>query len=159
MNTSARGKKFVQSFETCRLRAYPDPKSGGAPWTCGWGSTIGVTQDTVWTQEEADRHFEYDIACAEALVRHYVTHEMTQCQFDAFVSIFQNVGPGKKGEKSGIAVLREGGPSTLLRKFNDGDIGGCETEWTKWVSPGTAVEHGLMRRRQAELAMFRGEPA
>lgn len=162
MNTSAACKAFIKSLEQCRLRAYADKKTGGAPWTCGWGSTIGVTQDTVWTQEEADRHFEYDIASAETLVRHYVTHEMTQGQFDAFVSIFQNVGPGRPDRpgaegKDGIAFLRNGRPSTLLRKFNDGDIAGAEAEWTKWISPGSAVANGLLRRRMGELHMFRGE--
>jgi hypothetical protein len=29
----------VKEFEGCRLTAYPDPETGGAPWTIGWGST------------------------------------------------------------------------------------------------------------------------
>lgn len=153
---SAKCKALVQSKETCRLKAYPDPRTGGAPWTCGWGSTRGVTPDTVWTQEEADAHFEQDIADAEALVRRYVTHEMTQGQFDAFVSIFQNVGPGNP-DRDGIGRLKNGNPSTLLRKFNDGDIGSCETEWVKWISPGSNVARGLLLRRQAELVLFRSE--
>lgn len=156
MKTSAAGRALIQSFETCKLKAYPDPKTGAAPWTCGWGSTRGVTPETVWTQEEADNHFEQDIADAEAMVLRYVTHEMTQGQFDAFVSIFQNVGPGNQ-YKDGIGRLKSGNPSTLLRKFNAGDIGGAEAQWILWVSPGSNVEHGLRRRRMAELALFRGE--
>ena len=109
-----------------------------------------------WTQEQADARFEQDIRQAESLVRRYVTHPTTQGQFDAFVSIFQNVGPGSS-TKDGIGRLKDGRPSTLLRKFNDGDIGGAENEWVKWISPGSSVERGLLRRRQAELALFRGE--
>jgi hypothetical protein len=30
---------LVKEFEGCRLTAYPDPETGGAPWTIGWGST------------------------------------------------------------------------------------------------------------------------
>ena len=30
---------LVKEFEGCRLKAYPDPESGGEPWTIGWGST------------------------------------------------------------------------------------------------------------------------
>ncbi|MFM9086650.1 MAG: lysozyme [Cyanobium sp.] len=30
---------LVREFEGCRLTAYPDPETGGAPWTIGWGST------------------------------------------------------------------------------------------------------------------------
>lgn len=156
MKTSLAGQRLIQSFEECRLKAYPDPKTGGAPWTCGWGSTRDVTPDTVWTQDEADRNFARDLVDAEMMVTKYVTHEMTQGQFDAFVSIFQNVGPGNKW-KDGIGRLKSGMPSTLLRKFNAGDIGGAETEWVKWISPGSNVSNGLLRRRRAELALFRGE--
>jgi lysozyme len=41
--------------EGCRLRAYPDPLSGGEPWTIGYGCTgAGIGQNTVWTQGQAD---------------------------------------------------------------------------------------------------------
>jgi GH24 family phage-related lysozyme (muramidase) len=30
---------LVKEFEGCRLTAYPDPETGGEPWTIGWGST------------------------------------------------------------------------------------------------------------------------
>lgn len=154
MKTSERGKALIKSFEHCSLKAYPDPKTGGSPWTCGWGSTYGVNPTTVWTQEEADEAFDRDIQDAEYLVEHYVTHTMTQGQFDAFVSIFYNVGGGN-AIKDGIGRLRSGKPSTLLRKFNEGDIAGAEAEWLKWISPGTNVTKGLLRRRMAELELFR----
>jgi lysozyme len=154
--TSDRCKAFLKTKEHCVLQAYPDPLTGGKPYTCGWGSTRGVTKDTVWTQEQADAAFEVDVAEAEAAVRRYVTHEMTQGQFDAFVSIFYNVGPGSSS-RDGIGRLKSGRPSTLLRKFNDGDIAGAEAEWPKWCSPGSNVERGLRKRRYEELAMFRGE--
>lgn len=157
--TSAAGRALIRSFEKCKLKAYADPLTGGAPWTCGWGSTRGVSRDTVWTQEEADRNFELDVQDAEHMVSRYVTHPMTQGQFDAFVSIFYNVGPGSTF-RDGIAHLHpDGRPSTLLRAFNSGDIGKCETEWLKWIDPNTNVTHGLLLRRQAELALFRDEQA
>ncbi len=31
--------KLVQGAEGLRLTAYPDPGTGGAPWTVGWGHT------------------------------------------------------------------------------------------------------------------------
>ncbi len=31
--------KLIQQFEGCHLDAYPDPLSGGEPWTIGWGKT------------------------------------------------------------------------------------------------------------------------
>lgn len=156
MKTSQAGIDLIKAFEGCHLKAYPDPKTGGAPWTCGWGETCGVTKDTWWTQEEADRRLMESIAAREILVSKYVTHPTTQGQFDAFVSIIFNVGAGNQ-YKDGICRLKDGRPSTLLRKFNAGDIGGCESEWTRWISPGSNVEKGLLRRRMAELKLFRGE--
>lgn len=158
MNASERCQRFIQGFESCRLRAYADPKTKGPPYTCGWGSTAGVTCDTEWTQDEADAQFRVDLGVAERLVQHFVQREMTQGQFDAFVSIFQNVGPGSSS-RDGIGHLRDGSPSTLLRKFNAGDLQGTEREWLRWVSPGTSVTNGLTRRRLGELDMFREEDA
>ena len=156
MKTSVGGKLFIKGEETCRLHAYADPKTGGAPWTCGWGETSGVGPDTWWTQEEADRRFEVTITAFENIVSRYVTAPMTQGQFDAFVSLFYNIGPGNK-YKDGIAHINPSGrPSHLLQYFNDGNILGCEAEWVKWCSPGSSVEHGLLARRQAELIIFRG---
>lgn len=41
--------------EGLKLKAYPDPKTKGAPWTIGYGSTgTGINKDTVWTQAQAD---------------------------------------------------------------------------------------------------------
>lgn len=153
-NTSKRGKDFVQSFESCSLEAYPDPKTGGAPWTIGWGSTRGVKPGDVWTQAYAGERFEEDILDAEKLVKSCVTRPLTQGQFDALVSIFQNVGPGSPF-KSGIRRLRNGKPSTLLRLLNAGDDLNAGQEFLKWVSPGSNVERGLRRRREGELKMFR----
>lgn len=45
----------LMSDEGCKLTAYPDPLSGGDPWTIGYGATgPGIVQGTVWTQEHAD---------------------------------------------------------------------------------------------------------
>lgn len=162
MNASPQCHAVIKHFEECVLKAYADPKTKGPPYTCGWGCTRGVTPTTVWTQEKADAELLVDVHEAEELVDRFVTHPMTQGQYDAFVSIFYNVGEGRPDRpghdgRDGIAFLRDGRPSTLLRKFNAGDIGGAETEWLKWISPGSRVENGLKRRRMAELALFRGE--
>lgn len=42
--------------EGLRLHAYPDPLSGGDPWTIGYGATgPGIRKGTVWTQEQAEK--------------------------------------------------------------------------------------------------------
>jgi lysozyme len=157
---SAAGRALLHEFEDCVLVAYPDPKTGGEPWTCGWGETEGVTPTTCWSQAEADRRFEASLAKREAIVLREVKVPLTQGQFDAMVSILYNVGegrvdrPGVRG-KDGIIRLRDGRPSTLLRKLNAGDYEGAGLEFLKWISPGSAVENGLRRRRKAELVLFR----
>ena len=50
---------LVKEFEGCRLEAYPDPETGGEPWTIGWGSTTygdgsPVKQGDRISQELAD---------------------------------------------------------------------------------------------------------
>ena len=71
LRTSANGLKRMQEHEGCRLKAYPDPGSqDGHPWTIGYGATgPGITQGTVWTQEQADVRLE-----ARALSGHAGAH-------------------------------------------------------------------------------------
>lgn len=53
---------LVQRHEHCVLTAYPDPVSGGDPWTIGWGSTgPGIERGVVWTQQQADARLEHDM--------------------------------------------------------------------------------------------------
>lgn len=157
MKTSERGRDLIQSFEACRLTAYPDPLTGKSPWTCGWGSTgPSIGPGTTWTQEQADERFGVDLAGFEAMIDDAVTVELTQGQFDALVSILYNVGPGSS-RRDGIVKLKSGNPSTLLRFVNAGDFAKAARQFLLWVSPGSAVERGLRRRREAEMELFLSE--
>tara|TARA_R110000868_G_scaffold139682_1_gene354715 strand:+ start:536 stop:1003 length:468 start_codon:yes stop_codon:yes gene_type:complete len=154
MNISHAGIELIKRFESIRLKAYPDPKTGGDPWTVGWGATgSGIGPDTIWTQAQCDMRLLDDIAEREKVIAKKVL-TTTQGQFDAWVSILFNVGHGSP-RRDGVIELKDGRPSTLLRKFNEGDIPGAEEQWLKWVSPGSSVTKGLTRRRQAELELFR----
>ncbi len=45
----------IKTDEGCELHAYPDPLSGGEPYTVGYGATgPQIGPDTVWTQDEAN---------------------------------------------------------------------------------------------------------
>lgn len=154
MTTSNAGKALMKGFEQCVLHAYPDPKTGGAPWTCGWGSTgSDIGPGTVWTQEQADARFDQYVAESERIVNAAVRVPLTQAQFDSLVSIVSNVGPGSP-DKDGIVRLKNGQPSTLLRLLNAGDYAGAADQFLRWVSPGSNVEAGLRLRRTAERARF-----
>ena len=50
---------LVKQFEGCKLKAYKCP---AGVWTVGWGSTgPDVTENTVWTQQQADDRLERDL--------------------------------------------------------------------------------------------------
>ncbi|MFA6125476.1 lysozyme [Sphingomonas sp.] len=157
MRISQDGVDLVKHFESCALVAYPDPKTKADPWTVGWGATgKDIERGTHWTQYQADQRLENDLLERERQVSAAVTIPLTQWQFDAMVSIVFNVGSGST-KRDGILRLKAGGPSTLLRKLNAGDIQGASAEFIRWISPGSAVENGLRRRRVAETALFNGK--
>jgi lysozyme len=55
----------LQRDEGLRLDAYPDPLSGGAPWTIGYGHTgPEVARGLVWTDAQACDALALDIAAA-----------------------------------------------------------------------------------------------
>lgn len=142
MTTGDAGRALIQSFESCRLAAYPDPKTGGVPWTCGWGSTgPDIGPGTVWTQQQADDRFAQSLSTYEAVVNE-VTHPLNQNMFDACVSLAYNIGVGRfRG-------------STLMSYLNQGLLAEAANEFPKWDSPGSNVQAGLDRRRAAERALF-----
>ena len=154
MRVSQAGIDLIKEFEGCHLTAYPDPKTGGEPWTIGWGATgPDIYKGLVWTQDQADDRLINDIEAREAIVNQYVTAPLTQGMFDATVSILLNVGFGS-ATRNGIIRLKSGEPSTLLAKLNAGDYEGAANEFGRWISPGSPVERGLKRRRAAEVKMF-----
>lgn len=158
MQTSENGLVLIKKSEGFRGNAYPDPATGGKPYTIGYGTTVypsgmPVKLGDKVTEQQADAYLRNDVKKFEEAVSNAVKVKLTQVQFDALVSIVYNVGPGSKS-KSGIIQLKDGSPSTLLRKLNAGDYDGAADEFMKWVSPGSSVEKGLRIRRAAERALF-----
>ena len=159
MRATPNGVAVIKYFESCDLKAYPDPKTGGAPWTIGWGATgPGIGPGVVWTQQQADDRLMKDIGQREALVLAVVSVPLMPGQFDAFVSALFNIGPGGP-TKDGLVRLRSGTPSTFLRLLNAADYAGARKALGAWVSPGSSVEKGLRRRRLAEQALWDGQTA
>ena len=144
---------LIKQFEGCarkradgKLDAYPDPGSGGDPWTIGWGSTgPDIKRGTVWTQEQADERFAEHVEQFAAGVANAIGDAATaQHEFDAMVSLAYNIG------------LRAFRGSTLLKKHLAGDKAASAGEFAKWNKAGGRIMFGLSRRRQAEQAMYRG---
>lgn len=140
---SPNGVAFTKSFEGCRLVSYPDPGTGGAPWTCGYGHTgPDVKPGMTVTQAQADAWIVEDLGRAAQSVNALVHVALTQNQFDALADFVFNVGAGN---------LRS---STLLRKLNAGDYAGAANQFLLWDKAGGRPLKGLTKRRQAERKLF-----
>lgn len=151
-SVSEQGVALIKRFEGCARRradglveAYPDPGTGGAPWTIGWGATgPGIGPGTLWSPEECDARLESDIARHAAdVARALGSAPTTQAQFDALVSFHYNTG----------AI----GRATLTRKHIAGDFAGAAAEFGQWNRAGGRVLRGLTRRRLAEAALYRSD--
>ena len=147
MQTSDKGIALIKQFEGCKLTAYPDPGTGGAPWTIGYGWTQPVDGKPVRPgmtidQATADRLLKTGLVSYENDVSRLVKVKLSQSQFDALVSFTYNLGS------------RSLSTSTLLSKLNAGDYAGAANEFTRWNKAGGKVLNGLTRRREAERALF-----
>lgn len=131
------------------VQAYPDPGTGGKPWTIGIGSTTDehgqpIAPGTVWTIERARRRFEEHLAEFGRGVDTLIAGKPTTArQKAALVSWAYNVGIG--------AVAH----STLLRKHREGSYEGAAREFARWNRAGGRVLAGLTRRRAAEADLYR----
>lgn len=147
MKISDKGVELIQRFEGCRLTTYPDPGTGGAPWTCGWGHTgPEVVKGLRITQHQADTWLRADLVKFETAVIDMITTavRVEQCEFDALVSFAYNCGPD---------ALRR---STLMRKYLAGDKAAAAEQFLRWTKAGGKELPGLLRRRLAERDHFLG---
>ncbi len=144
------GLALIKRFEGCarlradgRFEAYPDPGTGGDPWTIGWGATgKGIRRGTVWTQAQCDARLEADLARFSAdVARALGDCPTSQHQFDALVSFHYNTG----------AIAR----ATLTKLHKSGRFEAAAAEFGKWVHAGGKRLNGLVRRRAAEASLYR----
>lgn len=157
MKTNSKGIELIHSFEDCRLTAYQCPAK---VWTIGWGNTFyedgtKVKQGDVIIQERADSLFQVILERFENQLFNALDDVvLSGNQFSALASFLYNIGPGSK-HKDGLIRLKNGLPSTLLRRVNynpkDPSI---RDEFMKWVSKGSTFEKGLTRRRKAEADLY-----
>ncbi len=154
MTTSHRGILFLEQEEGKMNHAYPDPATGGAPWTIGVGHTgPEVHQGLYWDDAQIEAVLKQDLVNNEDSINACVKVPLTQDQFDALVSFAHN---------EGVNALPHGGlgsgPSTLLRKLNDGDYQGAADCFLDWHIAG-GIPHFLDARRRRERALFLSSPA
>ena len=93
---------------------------------------------------EAGKLLAKDIAPVEAAIGKLVKLPLVQREFDALSSLIYNIG---------IEAFKE---STLLRIFNLGKRPAAADEFPRWNLNDGKVNAGLVKRRAAERALFRG---
>lgn len=134
--------KLIKEYEGCELEAYPDPGTGGDPWTIGWGATgSGIARGLTWTQAQADMRLSHDVAKFMAGVV-AAAPKGTANQIGAMTSLAYNIGPDAFKD------------STLLRLHNAGDYAGAQAQFARWNRAGGKVMKGLVRRRAAEAEVY-----
>jgi lysozyme len=135
-----KGLAMTEQFEGCKLTAYQDQVG---VWTIGYGHTgPEVVKGRTITIEEAQDLLAMDIRTAATFVNNVVAVALSQEEFDALVDFAFNLGRGRL----------EG--STLLRELNAGNFAAAAAQFEVWDRAGGAVVAGLLRRRQAEAALF-----
>lgn len=144
MQTSDKGINFIINEEGEKLIAYKCP---AGIWTIGVGHTgKDVKEGMKITKEQSREFLKKDIAWAEKVVNDTITVNLSQNQFDALVSFTFNTGPNALPT------------STLAKKINAGaSVSSIISEWKKWKYGGGKVLSVLIKRRERETKLFKGE--
>ncbi len=140
---------------TVNIDPYLDPVN---IWTIGWGHAIRYDgrflkgeQDRAQvralypdgiTLDQAERLLHADLIETGRDVQSVIVLSISDNEFGALVSFTFNLGIGN---------LRS---STLLRKLNAGDHAGAADQFPRWVRAGGQILPGLVKRREAERALF-----
>lgn len=137
---------LCKASEGLRLKAYPDPASGGDPWTIGYGSTgPDIKPGMTCTPEEAEQRLNRGLAgsvgsairCSPALA------VASDLRLAAIADFIYNLG----------ATRYKG--STLRKRVNAQEWTRAAQEIVKWNKGGGRVMPGLVIRRAAEAALLR----
>ena len=169
MKLSKAGADLMHRYEGYRNRPYLCPAH---IWTIGYGHVLyqeqirlpmvrpaGKTKDDipmirseyplkpednrVWTKEEINQLFEGDVASFERGVLRLVPGVSgRQGSFDALVSFSYNAGLGNLQR------------SQIRMRANREDWEGAAEAFRQWTKGGGQVLPGLVRRREAEIALF-----
>lgn len=139
---SPAGIALIKHYEGCRLVAYKDPVG---VWTIGYGHTgPDVVQGLTITQDQAEQLLRIRLSAEFVPGVLGAIAGAKQSELDAMVSLAYNIG---------VSAFSK---STLVRKFNAGDIKGAGDEFMRWTKAGGKSLKGLRKRRAAERALFHG---
>jgi len=121
--------------------AYPDPGTGGEPWTIGWGSTgPEIEPGVVWTEQQAQEALNRELMgkTLGVLKLSPGLADEPDRRLAAIISFAYNCGLGNYRI------------STLKRRINEKNWQEAAKEILRWNKASGRVLAGLSRRRQAE---------
>lgn len=123
----------------------------GAPWTCGYGETQGVTKDTVWTLAEAESRLTKRVEGFMQQVLQASPKLINQSpeRIAATTSLAYNTGMGDEARKIDGYLT-----STVRRKIAVEDWVGAAAAFAMWNKSRGLVVAGLVTRRATEAALF-----
>ena len=145
MKVNKAGIDLIKEFEGLRLEAYKCP---AGVWTIGYGTTasagVGIKPEAgmAITEAEAEWYLEQAVAKFAAGVEAVITAPVDENEFAAMVSLAYNIG---------MTGYRK---SSCLRHFNSGEKAKAAAAIKLWNKAGGKVLAGLVRRREAEVALF-----
>lgn len=145
MNVSNKGIEFLIKEEGgIKLKTY---KCQAGVLTIGVGHTgKDVKEEMEITKEKAIELLKSDLRRFEEAVNKSIKITLKQHEFDALISLAFNIGAS--------AFTK----STLVKKINTGaDITNIEEAWKSWRMGGGKVLPILVRRREREIKMYKGE--
>lgn len=136
---SALAAPVVMKWEGVRYEAYPDPATGGAPWTVCYGHTgPDVVRGKKYTRADCEAFLDQDMAVANRAVNRCLPMPKLAHVEAALTSAAFNVGP---------SVVCG---STLQRKATANDWPGACAELDRWKFAAGRVMKGLVLRRVDE---------
>lgn len=114
-------------------------------WTIGFGTTEGVKKGQTIDPVKALQRKINDVQKFEGALKQCVNVPLHQYEYDAYLSLAYNIGPG--------AFCG----STLVRRLNQGDYDAACKEILRWNRAGGKVVQGLANRREAEYKQCIGQ--
>jgi GH24 family phage-related lysozyme (muramidase) len=139
---------LIREFEGFESSAYPDPGTGDKPWTIGWGFTslndALVKKGDSISREDADALLDswIETKVVPALAKTVPGWKtLPPNRQNALVSFAWNVGWHFCGAPDFV---------TISRALRESDYDAVPSAMMLYVNPGSSVEAGLRRRRQAE---------
>jgi lysozyme len=139
-----KGLKLIKAFEGLRLDSY---KCTANVATVGWGHTgPDVRIPMTISVGEAERLLAADLERFEVGVEAMLCGVPTsEDEYSAMVSLAFNIGLGAFAT------------STLLKRHKAGNKVGAAKSFLSWIYAAKKPLPGLIRRREAEAALYRGE--